>query len=254
MIKRQPRISTRQRNQLLKWFALGLTATMSAEEAKVNRNTANLYFNHFRELIWQHYRRAPRFLGEVEMDQTFFGKGIKRENVEKRVMANVEAYGDFYRPRIQKQKKKRVDKKIMVFGILNRGGNVYTHIIKKADRNTLFPIIHMVVEPGSTIYTDKWASYESLKIDGYDHKQVNHSISLVGGEGVHTGNIDSFWGAIKNHLGKFRGLSRHKFALHLKEAEARYNNHEKGKFLKLMRELVKKADDTRIKGAPSIVL
>jgi hypothetical protein len=33
----------------------------------------------------------------------------------------------------------------MVFGILRRGGDVYTQIIEKADKNTLLPIIHLVV-------------------------------------------------------------------------------------------------------------
>lgn len=239
MLQKQPRLSTRKQNLLLKRFCIGDTAVKAAVEAGVSRNTANLYFNHFRELIWKYCRTAPRFHGEVEMDQAYFGKGVKRER-KSATIKNPLAYGDEWRLMMKKDKTKEVvkkDKRVMVFGIFNRGGHVYTHIIKKADRKTLFPIIHMVVEPGSTIFTDKWAAYDSLKIDGYTHCQVNHSLGLASPEGFHTGHIESFWGQAKYHLARYKGISRRTFALHLKEIEVRHNY--KGSFSKFMKALVK---------------
>lgn len=227
MIQRFSRLPKRKKNILLKRFIREDTAKAAAIEAGVNRNTANLYFNHFRELIFDYTSRAPRFSGEVEMDQSVFGKGVKREKYDKRVMANRRAYGDIWRPGTYRKKlKKKRDYKIMVFGILRRGGDVYTHIIKKADHNTLFPIIHLVVEPGTTIYTDKWQGFNGLKIDGYEHKPVNHALGPVGRDGAHTGNIDSFWAYSKRLLGRFRGISRRTFILHVKECEFRRNHKE----------------------------
>lgn len=242
IIQRPPRISNRKSNLLLKRFVIGDTAVAAAMEAQVNRKTANLYFNHFRELIYEEYSRAPRLSGEIEMDQSFFGKGVKRATYDRRVMANKAGYGDIWRVRGRRRRAKSKTKPILVFGIYQRGGAVYTQIIERADRNTLFPIIHLVVEPGSTVYTDKWQGFNGLKIDGYKHKQVNHALGPVGKNGAHTGGIDSFWGGCKRLAGRHRGLARHKFALHLKEWEFRKNH--KGEDLgKILKKIMKRRED-----------
>jgi len=229
MITRSTRISRRKQEILLRRFIRKDTAIAAAKEACVNRNTANLYFNHFREKIYEFQMKAPRFNGEVEMDQAFFGKGVRRRTYEQRYRQ-----GD-WTPRVVYSKKK--NNKVMVFGMYQRGGNVYTRIIEKADRKTLFPIIHMVVEGGATIYTDKWAGFNGLKIDGYTHKSVNHSLGPVGPEGAHTGGIDSFWSFSKGLMYRFRGISRRTFAYHLKECEFRWNHRGKDNEKELSRVL-----------------
>lgn len=213
-----------------------MTAVHAAIYASVSRNCANHYYNHFREKIADHLRKAPRFEGEVEIDQAYFGKGVRRW-VDIRTVANPSGYGDSRWPGLQKKKRKYTNK-VMVLGIARREGDVYTHIIKKEDRNTISPIIHLVVEPGSTVYTDKWAGFTKLEIDGYTHKSVSHEKGFVGRDGTHTGNIDAFWGETRRHLGHFRGISRRTFPLHLKECELRYNMKEKKELLKFMKKLV----------------
>ncbi len=42
--------------------------------------------------------------------------------------------------------------KVAVFGILKRGGKVYTQIVMDAKANTLLPIIGDKIEPDSTVY------------------------------------------------------------------------------------------------------
>lgn len=243
-----PPISRKKQIMILRAFAsFDMTAVRASEFAGISRNTANIYYNHFRERIADYSRRAPRFSGEVEMDQAFFGKGVKRRNLDRRVVANPEGYGappvlrdGLWRIAPRKARLSR-DNKIQVFGILRRGGDVYTHIIKSADRETLFHIIHLVVEPGTTVYTDKWTAFADLKIDGYTHKPVNHEIQVAGLDGEHTGNIDYFWGFTKHHLSNFRGISRRTFPLHLRECEMRYNMRDpkdKQKFFKFMKRTV----------------
>src|ERR1035437_9176980 len=190
MTKRLPRISVRKRNLLLKRFIREDTAKQAALAAGVSRMTANKYFRHYREKIYEHFYMAPRFNGEVEMDQAFFGKGIRNKEWFKKSLQ----YGDpDYKPTFktgEKQVLKMKRKHIQVFGILKRKGEVYTHIIEKADRNTLFPIIHMIVEPGTTIFTDKWTGFNGLEVDGYIHKPVNHSEGFVGKDGAHTAGVE----------------------------------------------------------------
>ncbi len=238
MLQRSPKISLRKKNLLLKRFVFKSTAKDAAKEAGVNRNTANLYFNHFREKIYDEYYRAPRFSGEVEIDQAFFGKGRNRKkNIDKKI----DEYGD---PEYWKKnfKKKRIYKRVesvMVLGILRRNGAVYTHIIKKADRNTLFSVIHLVVENGTTIYSDQWQGFNGLNEDGYIHKTVNHRKGLVSKDGVHTGGIDNFWGYAKQLLARFKGLSRRTFALHLKECEFRWNHKDEKEMLRILKKIIK---------------
>lgn len=238
MMHRSSKISRKKVWHLVRRFVRGDTAVHAAMEVKVNRNTANLYFNHFREAIANSYDRAPRFNGEVEMDQSFFGKGVKRSTFDDRRDWRKEeewrAKGD---PIHWTKRKKRKTKHVLVFGILRRRGEVYTHIIEKADRNTLFPIIHLVVEGGTTVYTDRWQGFNALKIDGYKHKPVNHSRGPVGRDGAHTGGIDSFWGFAKSHLRQFRGISRRTFALHLKECEFRWNHRGEEEMIKILRKI-----------------
>ena len=66
-----------------------------------------------------------------------------------------------------------------VFGILKRDGKVYTQMIKNASSKELIPIIEDIVEKKSTEYTDKWKGYDSLLLNGYKHKRINHSRLFV---------------------------------------------------------------------------
>ena len=47
-------------------------------------------------------------------------------------------------------------KKVPVFGLLKRGGKVYTKVIPDASSATLYPIIARKVVPGSVVYLDCW--------------------------------------------------------------------------------------------------
>ena len=66
---------------------------------------------------------------------------------------------------------------------------------------TLISEIERVVEPGTTIITDQWASYSSLSSRGYNHLTVNHSENVVDPiSGAHTQTIKGFWSHSKNTL------------------------------------------------------
>lgn len=220
MITRTPRISTKKVNALIKYFAQDKAATMAAEDGKVSRACANRWFRHFRELIYKETRRAPRLFGDVEMDQSEFGGlGSKRLRALLKRYKKILTYDEY----MVKAKIARSEHKVQVFGILQRGGAVYTHIIKKADARTLTPIVRLVVERGSVVYTDKWRGFTELKVDGYTHHSINHSEEYVDQQGHHINNLESFWSFAKRRTTKFNGIARTTLPLHIKECEWRYN-------------------------------
>ena len=64
----------------------------------------------------------------------------------------------------------------------------YMELVDHRDAATLLPIILAHVQPGTTIWSDGWAAYNSLAttpaISGYS--TVNHSVEFVSPTGVHT--------------------------------------------------------------------
>jgi transposase len=65
--------------------------------------------------------------------------------------------------------------KVPVFGLLKRGGKVYTQIIANAKSTTLIPIIEKKVIPDSIVYSDCWKGYNTLDVTDFKHYRINHS-------------------------------------------------------------------------------
>lgn len=208
-----PRIPKEKRNTLLEGFINDLTATQAGKMAKVNRNTANHYFSSFRADIMEACKYPPRLSGEVEMDQAFFGARKRRKyNSKGKLLEGSKEH------------------KVMVFGMIQRGGAVYTQIIKRADKRIMIPIIHMVVatkgkrNKKTIIYTDAWRSFNRLVDSGYKHIAINHSQTYSDKKGGHINTIENFWSVAKRRMTKFNGIDRGNFPMYLKECEFRYNN------------------------------
>ena len=130
------------------------------------------------------------------------------------------------------------ENKVPVFGIKKRDdGRVYTQIIKNASKQELLPIIRRLIsKKNTTVYTDKWKSYDGLVLDGYKHKRINHSKQYSDRKGNHVNGIENFWSFSKRRLAKFNGVSRKTFLLHLKECEFRYNH--KNDIMTLLEEII----------------
>ena len=62
-----------------------------------------------------------------------------------------------------------------MFGLLKRGGRVYTKIIPNASAETLVPIIEQKVIPDSIVYSDCWRGYNALDVSEFKHYRINHS-------------------------------------------------------------------------------
>jgi len=57
--------------------------------------------------------------------------------------------------------------KVPVFGLLKRGGRVYTLPIPNAKAKTLMPVLESGVVPDSAVYTDSFAGYNVLEYPAF---------------------------------------------------------------------------------------
>ena len=114
--------------------------------------------------------------------------------------------------------------KTVVFGMLERGGDVMTKVVPNVRKKTLQPIIKGNVEQGSTVHTDELKSYSGLPKAGFEHETVNHGAGEYVDGDCHVNGIEGFWARLKLSI---RGTHVHVSAKHLqkyvKEFEYRYN-------------------------------
>jgi transposase len=185
---------------------LDILASKTAPLVGLNRKTINHWYGRFRLAIyaWQ-MKEFEQLIGEAEADESYFGAKRKRG----------------YRGKL---KRGRGTQKQPVFGLLKRGGRVYTEIIPNCKKSVLQAIITGKLSPRAILYTDKWRGYDGLVDVGYDkHYRVNHSDNEFSkGNGIHINGIENFWSFTKRRLAKFNGVKKN-FELHLKECEWRYS-------------------------------
>jgi len=198
MYQRKSRLTARQRNRLVEHFVAGTTARAAAELVGVNQNTAVSFYNRLRTIIAAELTKASPVSGEIEVDESYFGG--RRKGKRGRGAAG----------------------KVPVFGVLKRGGKVYTTPIPNAKSVTLLPIIQQMIVPDSIVYTDHFPSYNALDVSSFHHVRINHSTTFVQGPN-HINGIENFWNQAKRHLRRFNGIRKETFPLYLKECEWRFN-------------------------------
>lgn len=114
--------------------------------------------------------------------------------------------------------------KTVVFGMMEREGNVMTHVVPNVKRKTLHPHMEANIEKGSTIHTDELPSYQTIDEKGYAHETVNHGEGQYVHKGVHVNSIEGFWSQIKRSIkGTHVHASPKHMSKYLDEFEFRYN-------------------------------
>jgi transposase len=114
--------------------------------------------------------------------------------------------------------------KTIVFGMLERHGDVMTKIVDDTTKATLHAHIEANVEKPSVISTDELHSYWGLSSKGYVHHSVNHSKEEWVRGDTHTNSLEGFWSMLKRSIrGTHVHVSRKHLAKYLGEFEFRYN-------------------------------
>ena len=118
--------------------------------------------------------------------------------------------------------------KTVVFGMLERGGDIMAKVVPNVRKKTLQAIIKDSVEEGSTIHTDELKSYKGLSEAGFEHETVNHGAGQYVDGDSHVNGVEGFWARLKLSI---RGTHVHVSAKHLqkyvKEFEFRYNRRKR---------------------------
>ena len=191
-------MTVRQQQKLLEHFVAGTTARAAAMLVGVQANTAIRFYQRLRQFIASKVERYE-LSGEVEADESYFG-GVRKG-----------------------RRGRGAAGKVPVFGLLKRGGKVYTAIVLNAQASTLIPIIREKVMPDSIVYTDSFQVYDVLDVSEFHHRRVNHSQVFVSKRGHHINGIENFWSQAKRHLRRFNGIPKDSFYWFLKECDWRFN-------------------------------
>lgn len=149
-------------------------------------------------------------MSEIEVDETFIGG--KARNMHKSVRARrFSGVGH------------HSDDKVMVMGMVERGGHVRTEILSDRTADTLKDVLDRNVHHGTFVYSDEFAPYKVLD-DEYVHEFVNHLEGYVNGR-VHTNGIENFWSLLKRGLnGTYVAVEPFHLFRYLDEQAFRYNH------------------------------
>jgi transposase-like protein len=147
--------------------------------------------------------------GTIEVDETYVGGrmvGRKKDGITGRAKGN----------------------KSIVFGMLERDGDLFTQVVPTAGRKSLIPIITKFVQRGERIVSDEWPPYKILSDLGYDHETVDHGAKEYARGDVHVNGLEAFWSQLKRSIrGTHIHVSQKYLPLYLGEFEYRYNRRKR---------------------------
>ena len=199
---RHSKISEAKFRQLLRYFAMDLTATDCAELSGISIRSVHSIYQRIRQRLAEYCELVSPLGGELEADESYF---------DPRRVRGLRGYG--------------AGQKTVVFGPLKSGKNVYTEIVPNASKVVLQAIIRGKADIASVIHTDRWRGYDGLVDVGFDkHLRVNHDRNEFARGDIHVNGIESFWIYAKRRMVQFNGVPRHTFYWHLKETEFRFNH------------------------------
>lgn len=118
------------------------------------------------------------------------------------------------------------DRKTMVVGAIERGGNLRLQSGGRPSREELDAFItKYVADNCERIYTDEWRGYQDLDDANTEHHRVNHGAKEYVRGDVHTNTVESAFGLFKRAIiGSFHQVSVKHIDRYLDEFEYRFNN------------------------------
>jgi transposase-like protein len=187
----------------------GISSYEISRDLRVTQKTAWFMMHRIR-LALQDETLGSKLGGEVEADETFIGG--KARNMHKSVKAR----------RITGQGHNQKDK-VVVMGMLQRGGTIRAQVIPDRKKETLQPIVKGNVQAGAALFTDELWGYDGLRSE-YQHQIIDHAVKYVDGK-IHTNGMENFWSLLKRGLsGTYVSVEPFHLFRYLDEQVFRYNN------------------------------
>jgi transposase-like protein len=200
---------------LPKWFVAvflitearkGMSALQLKRILKVSYKTAWYLCHRIREAM-KTVNPEP-LTGTVEVDETYVGGKWKGKK------ASDDGRKDWR------------DRKTMVVGAIQRGGNIRLQAGGRPSKEELDAFItRYVADNCERIYTDEWRGYQDLDDANTEHHRVNHGAKEYVRGDVHTNTVESAFGLFKRAIiGSFHQVSVKHIDRYLDEFEYRFNN------------------------------
>lgn len=150
--------------------------------------------------------------GEVEVDETYIGGAARFMHAEKRKRV---------------KPGRSLTGKVAVMGLLSRhgenGSQMRYRILKALRKGHVQAQVLASVEPGATLHTDAYPSYEGLEAS-YTHNVIDHAEAYVDGN-IHTNGCENFWSLLKRSLkGTYVSVEPFHLFRYLDEQCFRFNN------------------------------
>jgi len=188
----------------------GISAKQIQRETGVTYKTAWRMFHQIRSLLTDDIVPST---GEFELDETYIGG---------------KSHGT---------RGRGAEGKTPVFGIAKREGEVSALPTNDLKSSTVYPIVKKRILPTSTVYTDEFRTYDSIKQLGYKHIRVNHGDEVWVIGDAHTNTIEGLWSLLKRGInGVYHSVSEKWLQNYINEYGFRYNHRkdEKPMFLTVL--------------------
>jgi len=192
---------------LQKWFLAiylatslkkGISSVQLSKYLVITQKSSWFMLQRIRHAIFDDGSRE--LVGEVEIDETYVG-GKSGNHIYK-----------------------KFGMKQVVFGMVERQGEVRIIHVKSSGVRSLMPQIEKNIAPGNTIYSDQLQAYKTLDRRGFNHSVVNHSVHEYVVGRSYTQNIENIWSQLKRSIyGVYHQVSPKHLQLYCNEVEYRYN-------------------------------
>jgi transposase len=167
---------------------------------------------------WRMGHEIRKHMGMVDTDAPIGGAGTAVE-IDETMVGGVRKGG---------KRGRGAEGKTVVFGMMERDGDIITKVVPNVRATTLKPLIAAHVEKGGQVHTDELLSYRGLHKEGYRHMTVNHGAGeYVGFGGATTNGIEGFWRLLKAGInGTHVWVSGKHLGKYAKEFEYRFNRRQ----------------------------